>query len=173
MNLTTFVTCAKAIDRISIMKQIKLTRGHITLVDDDDFEWLNQYKWHVDFARNGRKYAVRMETRNGKRCYVAMHREILGLKNRLEYTDHRDNDGLNNQRYNLRRCTCRQNLANQPPRKGRRFKGVYCYDGKRKTSWTAFALGKYLGSFPTELEAVKAYNNELQTRRGDFARLNR
>lgn len=60
------------------MKEIPLTQGKVALVDDDDFEWLSQFKWYaVKFGRTF--YAVRQAPRvNGKQRKIWMHREVLG-----------------------------------------------------------------------------------------------
>ena len=82
-------------------KQISLTQGKFALVDDEDYDELNKHKW---FALKSRKtfYASR-KTHNGKRTTVMMHRQILGLvPGDGKITDHRNRDGLDNRRSNLR-----------------------------------------------------------------------
>ena len=46
------------------MKQILLTQGRFALVDDGDFDWLNQYKWCV----NSCNYAGRYNKKNIQQC---------------------------------------------------------------------------------------------------------
>src|SRR5262245_15911057 len=103
------------------MKQIPLTRGLFALVDDADFARLSQFKWN---AIPGKKtwYAVRAS----KRKRIWMHREVTGL---LCQIDHRNQNGLDNTRENLRAATHSQNHANQSKRRGSRsqYRGV-CWE---------------------------------------------
>lgn len=58
------------------MKEIPLTKGKVALVDDEDFERLNQYKWHASWD-GWRWYARRGFFVNCKIRKISMHREIL------------------------------------------------------------------------------------------------
>ena len=86
------------------MKQIKLSQQgknkgkYVVLVDDEDFEYLNQWRWcAVKYTHT--YYAVRYDKKR-----ISMHRLILDVpQNKL--TDHRDSNGLNNQIKNIRPCT--------------------------------------------------------------------
>lgn len=141
------------------------------MVDDGDFEWLSQWKW-MAAIRCGVVYAGR-STCVG---FVLMHRAILGAKKREEYVDHRDGDGLNNQRCNIRICTPAQNSWNRVGLVGSfsRFKGVF-WDKKRK-KWKAGigANGKRynLGIFESEDLAAAAYNSAARDFFGEFAKYN-
>lgn len=94
------------------MREIPLTKGKIALVSDRDYRELMQWKWTA--YKNGRNwYALRCEMFNGKQRSVRMHRQILGLTTGDGVkSDHRDCNGLNNQRRNLRRATHTQNMQN-------------------------------------------------------------
>lgn len=103
-----------------------------------------------------------------------MHREILGLK-KGEIGDHKDGDGLNNQRSNLRKCTHSENLRNAKKRRGSHsshYKGVT----RCRNKWRAVIKvdqKKYsLGNFTTEKEAALAYNVAATKYFGCFAYLN-
>lgn len=109
-----------------------------------------------------------------------MHR-VVAVALPGEVVDHKDNNGLNNTRKNLRRCSQTRNLANQQKTRGRsRFKGVYF--NKARGKWQAQigaglnASGKqvvlYLGRFATEVEAAKAYDAKAVDLHGEFAVLN-
>jgi hypothetical protein len=161
------------------MKEILLTQGLTTMVDDEDFEELNQYKWCAVRRRAGNIYAARHPSvaedpvpHSRRRTYY-MHQVILGTRG----GDHIDGDGLNNQRENLRACTHKQNGMNR--RKlapaSSRYKGV-CRSGNLKNPWASKIQpnGKtiHLGVYATEYEAALAYNEAALTLFGEFAKLN-
>lgn len=155
------------------MKSIQLSRGAVILVDDDDYHWLSQWTWRLQTGR-GKRYAVRQEGSKRKRRTILMHRELLrweiGGTNIL--VDHRDGNGLNNQRGNLRLATYAQNLANSI-RKRTKFRGVAKTKG---TKWLAYIGGtggrRHIGTFASEIEAARAYDEAAAARYGEFARLN-
>lgn len=163
------------------MKEIPLTRSMVAFVDDQDFERISRHKWH---PRKGRYtwYAVRSIT---VRCpkirqTVHMHREILGLqfKDGIE-GDHRDGDGLNNQRANLRVCTEEQNNRNQKARKDwlhSKYKGVSRDHRRPAGNWFARIcvnrVRHRIGSFKTEEAAALAYNEAAKVHFGEFAKFN-
>jgi hypothetical protein len=90
------------------MAEINLTKGFITIVDDKDFELLNQWKWH---CLNG--YAARREYFGGKKKseYIFMHR-FLNKTSKGFDTDHINRNRLDNRRKNLRTVTHQQNAFN-------------------------------------------------------------
>lgn len=114
------------------MKEIKLTRGYVTVVDDEDYEWLSKYKWHV-MTNGEHSYAVRQVDKK----YIFMHRLILGAEGRDNLVDHKDLDGLNNQRSNLRLATHSQNNSNRRDRgnKSSKYHGVSWH--KKDKTWQA------------------------------------
>ena len=119
------------------MKRIKLTQGQFAIVDDKNYEWLNQWKWCAWWSKDTKSfYAVRRsKKRNGKSYIIRMAREILGLKcGDKREADHRNHNTLDNFNSNLRTITHQQN----------QFIGV---NGKTM----------YLGLFPTAEEAHNAY----------------
>lgn len=155
-------------------KEIPLTRGKVAIVDDEDFEWLNQWKWYYDSTG----YAVRgvWDKEVNKQRKVRMHRVILGVTDPKIHVDHADGNPLNNTRGNLRVCTHQQNHMNERKRKNccSQYKGV-CFD-KRAGKWRAYIKkdGKqiHLGLYVDEKEAARAYNDAAFFLFGEFACLN-
>lgn len=94
------------------MQQIRLTKGRITYVDDDDYEWLSRLSWHVTKSAHN-FYAVRMDAQNENgRTKIWMHRAIMGLKkDDKQVVHHKNGDSLDNRRANLEICTQTQNLS--------------------------------------------------------------
>ncbi len=154
------------------MKKILLTQGAVAMVDDADFEQVNRYRWCL--SKDVRSsYAMRRRGNTRER----MHRFILGLSsgNGLE-VDHIDDNGLNNQKSNLRICSRSENKRRarkrsdsqspykgvRPPRKGHRWEASIEAKGKRL----------HLGSFTTAEEAAHAYDRVAIKLFGKFARLN-
>lgn len=158
------------------MKEIPLTRGLFALVDDEDVEMLSQYKWQAGKSKHGNSwYAHTTEKKTNKK--IAMHRLICGLK---QYdgiqVDHKDLNGLNNQKNNLRLCTDTQNKHNTPSRKGAssKYKGVFVTK-RTKSIWAGIRKdGKTvtIGHFKSEKEAAIAYDREAEKLYGEFAYLN-
>ncbi len=158
------------------MREIKLTQNKFALVDDSDFEWLNQWEWYA-LKDSNMFYAYRHVTINKKQTIVAMHREILRLEHKDgKQIDHIDRNGLNNQRFNLRLCDYRQNQANQILRKNSssKFKGVYWNKVCRKWQAQIGYNGKtiYLGLFTDKIEAGKVYDKKAIELFGRFANIN-
>lgn len=154
--------------------QIQLTRGLVALVDDEDAEWLSARKWCASpDARNTITYAATSVKRDGRWTSVKMHRLIMEPSPGF-LVDHRDGDGLNNQRSNLRICTHVENLRNSRRliKSGTGFKGVYrTPNGKRFTASLRFnGEYRYLGSFDTAEQAHAAYCEAASRLFGEFAR---
>jgi len=157
------------------MKTIQLTKGQTTLVDDEDFEYLNQFRWSAYRARdNDSFYALRSyRDDQGKRINVSMHRVIMDAPKGMD-VDHKDRDGLNNQRANLRVCTRSQNQLNTFG-KGNSRSAYKCVDWhKRNKKWRVRVLKegtrKEIGYFETELEAGIIANITIRRYHGEFAR---
>jgi hypothetical protein len=95
-------------------KEIILTRGKVAIVDDEDFKYLNQYKWYASkIPKYDLWYANRTTSlkKEGFRKDIGMHRVIMNPPPKM-FVDHIDHNGLNNQRSNLRIVTQRQNNQN-------------------------------------------------------------
>jgi len=157
---------------MGVVMKIELTQGLYALVDAEDYEKLNKHSWHASWS--GRAWYAK--SRIGER-YVFMHRLIM---NTSQDIDHIDNDGLNNQRHNLRPISQSNNSARAGPpfrrnKKTSKYKGVSWHTNAGK--WTAhIQKGKeqfYLGLFDTEKDAAKAYNEKAHELFGEYAFLNK
>lgn len=158
---------------IFIMKEILLSRGMVALVDDEDYEWLNQWKWYAHKKRNT-YYARRSCIINGLTYNLMMHRIILGLTDNNICCDHKDMNGLNNQRFNLRIATVSQNSANRRSLKGSssKYLGVYKFGNRWRAKIRCNKKQESIGCFKTEKEAGLAYNLRATELHGEFANLN-
>lgn len=156
-------------------KEIPLTQGKVTLVDVEDYDYLNQWRWCAAKRGNDLFYAKKSNNQNKKRNTLLMHREILNSSPEM-LTDHISGDGLDNRRKNLRNCNCSQNQMNR----GKRINNKSGYKGvsrqKRDGKWVARIVVKnkykYLGLFNTKEEAAFCYNNAAIKYHKEFARLN-
>ena len=160
---------------------IGLTRGMITMVDDEDAELLSRHKWYA-FPGNARSwYAVCHDVPERGRRLLFMHRLILLPPSGL-CVDHIDGDGLNNRRENLRLATASENKSNSLGRINHRkskFKGVRWHHDTRLVAggyWRAYISvhGKVVATrtAPNETAAALVYNEFAKRYHGDFARLN-
>lgn len=150
------------------MKKIKLTQGQFALVDDEDYEKVNQFKWCAHWNVN------HFYAKNNKKG--RMHRYIMNTPVGM-FTDHKNHNTLDNQKSNLRICTYQQNQANRKKQKGisSKYKGV-CWD-KQVRKWLVgirFNQKRInLGRFKSEIKAAIAYNKKAKELFGAFALLNK
>lgn len=158
--------------------KIELTQGLYALIDDSDYDLVKKYKWHADGRPNGNKYAATTQMFKGRPTTVRMHCLIMGtvLQGRSVEIDHKDGDGLNNTRANLRKCSRNQNVWNSGPRSAGPFKGITRQSRLSYRPWQArihrFGKTTHLGYFPTADEAAAAYNHAASTLDGEFLKLN-
>lgn len=160
------------------MMEIVLTRGKVALIDDADYEYINQFKWHAGLDTKGRFTARRTKRGSGGSKLILMHRFILGVTDSCIWVDHIDRNPLNNQRSNLRICSPSQNSFNRDCSGlgSSRFKGVSWH--KKMSKWQAriqipgTKKSKHIGQFKSELEAAIAYNKWAEKLHQEFAVLN-
>ena len=154
-------------------KIIPLTQGQFTIVDDGDYEYLNQWKWQAWRPPNSTRnyYAIRKQQRNGEQKIIRMHQVLLPLSDGKQ-TDHIDGNSLNNCKSNLRRCTRAENQYNRHPNinASSKYKGVAWNKNVKK--WQVYCGRIYYGIYKSEEEAAHKYNCEAQLKYGQFARLN-
>ena len=150
-----------------------ITGGSVKV--DDEFSWLQDFRWHV----NKQGYAVHFVNRGDSNFWgvepkkaIYMHRLIAGAGDG-GVVDHINHNKLDNRSENLRNCSQKENLQNQQSR--RRFKGVFYLKGRKKCWQSAIVVNEkkqFLGDFYSQEEAAKAYNEAAVEYFGEFACLN-
>lgn len=153
------------------MKTIPLTKGKVAVVDDVDFEGLSQFKWQA-LEDKHLWYAVRTIRVGKKRTSLLMHRAIIGCDREMQ-VDHRDRNGLNNLRNNLRVSTGSQNCGNARRKKNNKsgLKGVNARpNGKFRARIWIDGANRSLGDFDSADEAHAAYGIAAQEKYKEFAR---
>jgi len=149
---------------MAAMKKIPITQGKFALVDDEDFDNLNQWQWHFTTG-----YAARRAWPSNK--IVLMHRELMQTPKGKD-TDHINRNGLDNRKCNLRICTRSENNLNKDKQKSNTsgYKGVY-WRGDQKL-WLARVGLVYAGKHKNKIDAAKAYDSKAKELFGEFAKLN-
>lgn len=134
------------------MKYLPLSQRKFAIIDDEDFEELNQWKW--SYRPDG--YAVRRESNNN---IIRMHRFIIKTPKGL-LTDHINGNRLDNRRCNLRICNDLQNGWNKhtKPKGASGIIGVLWYENLKKWRAKICVKGKHIhiGLFVNQLDAIKA-----------------
>jgi hypothetical protein len=169
-----------------MVKEIQCAEGKIALVDDEDYPLLSRFTWSV--VGTYPCFWHHIQRRANGSTHIQMHKLIMGG---INLVDHKDGNHFNNQKDNLRPVTVQQNGWNsikrnrtagaRPP--SSQYKGVVkCIGVKERVYWRVLirltAKGvkpeKYvrLGPFDKEIDAAKAYNEEIVKHRGEYARLN-
>lgn len=156
----------------TIILKSKKHGDRVTIVDDSDFDKVKGFVWSLVKKENS-FYA---HVQHWKEKNIYMHRFILDVTDPKVIVDHKDMDGLNNQRSNLRPCTKSQNAMNGLAHKDAisKYRGV-TWD-KVKGKWVA-QIGKnykhfFIGRFNLEREAALAYNQKAVELHGEFANIN-
>lgn len=154
------------------MREVRLTRGYVALVDDADYEsvvasgpWQAVPRKHTTYAKKG------IWLGNGKGTTISLHRFITGYA----LVDHINGDGLDNRRSNLREATQRQNLMNRRRMGNSRqpFKGIYATaPGQWRARIRVDGRRVSLGTYPTAREAARAYEAAAFLHHGEFASVN-
>ena len=159
-----------------LMKEIKLTQGKVALVDDEDFEYLNQWKWQANKKKSKKFYAWRGKKIDGRYRMIYLHRFLLKLTDKKIFVDHVNMDTLDNRKENLRICTHSQNQmnTNKNSRNSLGYKGI-TYDKRVNRYYASITLDKktfYLGGYIDPIDAAKAYNKAAIKFFGEFAKFN-
>lgn len=158
------------------MKKISLTQGKFALIDDDDFEMINLFKWCAHKAHKA-YYAVAVHRdEDRKQRLILMHRLIMNAS-KGTIVDHINHDTLDNRKSNLRFCTHSQNIRNQriqSRKKSSKYKGVTLV--KSNGRWASYIKVKNkrigLGYYENEIDAARAYNKAALKYHKEFAVIN-
>ena len=148
--------------------------GLHTIIDEEDFDLVNQHRWHVSHNAGGCIYAYAQTSRRSGRKIIYLHR-LIAHPSDDQHVDHANGDGLDNRRSNLRVCQPQQNARNRTrlrsnstgyvgvevTREGRFRASVYI--GRRKIG---------VGTFKTAPEAALARDDAARREFGEFARFN-
>lgn len=144
-------------------------------VDPEDEPLVSAFRWKKHKGRYT-FYVSALVWKGGKPRRIYLHREIMKATKGVK-VDHRDGNGLDNRRLNLRSATHAQNLAGKRHRGTgfkSRFRGVYLH--KQNQNWCATIKVNYkkthLGSFSVEEDAARAYDVAAKAKFGEFAQLN-
>ena len=148
------------------IRRIPLTQGYVAIIDSQDYEKIKRYSWCVDKRPNGLCYA---NTTIGRRT-VRMH-ELIFPDARPE-RDHKNGNGLDNRRSNLRPATHAQNLHNRGKKTNAINKGVTFQGRLKSRPWQARIGYIHLGYFASAEEAGAAFDKAALEQRGEFARTN-
>lgn len=157
-----------------MVKYIELTQGKRAIVDDEDFEWLNQYRWSAAHTKERWSAVGPIRGEDGKNKTIAMHRLILNAPNGM-FVDHINHDPLDNRRANIRLCTPAENTRNRRPQKnGSGYKGVRYK--KNQNLWEARirlnGKRRSIGYYATAVRAAIAYDKAAREMHGEFAHTN-
>lgn len=160
------------------MKKIEVSKDVFALVDDEDYDRINELKWSMT-----RGYAKAFKGIDGKTIMIRMHRMIMGLDNKdPRVIDHIDFNRLNNQKSNLRICTVADNNRHVKKREGciSKYIGVCRYKKDNTYRWRVqiqcngvmYRSKRYEYTEKGEIEAAIWYNKKATELFGEFASLN-
>lgn len=154
------------------MKEIELTQGHVAIVDDEDFDRINAFNWRV-LPSGDNLYGSRTVQKDNKSVNIMMHRIILGVTDSEVQVDHKNGNGLDNRKENLRPSTRNQNMRNQTRKRSNNTSG---YRGvsfeKSSGKWMAYIYvegkQKKLGRYLDLKDAAAAFDSAAKELFGEF-----
>lgn len=148
------------------MKHIPLKGDKVAVVDDDDYEFVNGFRWYLNKGY-AQSYA--------KGRLYKMHRLVMVVK-RGQHIDHINHDKLDNRKENLRLCSRAQNNRNLLRRKDNTSGYKNVYRDLSTGHWRPYIYvdGKpiYFGSFKEKRHAAIAHAIFVEHFHGEFATSN-
>lgn len=142
------------------------------VIDEEDYDKIKNHFWCIVPNRQTFYAMTRVKVTHGKYRTVRMHQMIIDGKP----IDHKDGNGLNNQKSNLRSATPQQNNFNVPLTKRNKsgYKGVYKAGHYNAYIACIRVSGKLIhgGTFKNAIDAAKKYNELAAIHHGEFAWLN-
>ncbi len=145
------------------------------LVDDEDYERINKYKWHTRKIHNVLYVSRTIYIKGFKPLRIDMHREIMRYVGD-KVIDHINHNGLDNTKGNLRICTQHQNVMNKRIQSNNTsgYKGVWYRKDRGKWKAEIWLHGKKisLGHHTNKKAAAIKYNEAAIKLYGEYACLN-
>jgi hypothetical protein len=162
------------------MAILTLRTGEAVLLDDEDLPKLTGYSLARKVKRRRLKYVIcelRGVPKGLPRVRIYLHRLVLGLENGdPAQVDHKNRDGLDCQKSNLRIATHKQNMHN---RLSNTRSDANPYTGVTKIKDNRYVAKVHqnglpinLGVYDTAELAAEAYDTFAMQNRGEFARTN-
>lgn len=148
-----------------------LTNGYVATIDSADIDLVSGRNWFVAISGDGRPYVSSKVPRSRRRVFL--HRFLLNPPDGM-VVDHRNGNGLDNRRSNIRICTQAENVRNNRGVAGKtsQFKGVSFWNGWWIATITSHGKQIRIGQFSTERAAALAYNDAANRLHGEFAYIN-
>lgn len=150
------------------MKIIDLPSGHKVKIDDDDFELVSKFSWHI---QGGYAKAQVGSRKLGTRRYVSMHRLIMCSVSETRMIDHINRDKLDNRKCNLRFCDKSQNGMNRGVQTNNKIGEKNISWSKQKNRWRVVVSRKHIGFFRTLAKAKTARNNAVSILHNEFVHI--
>lgn len=156
--------------------KVPLTRGKFALIDAEDADRVLAFKWHAVPSRSRYRtiwYGKTSAMIDGKKSGMLLHRFVMNAPDGIGI-DHKNGDGLDCRKTNLRAATTQQNNCNRtgPILTASGYRNVYQHHQKWHVKIGSNGKTIHLGSFDTALEAAIARDEYAKEHRGEFASLN-
>lgn len=155
------------------MKEIKLTQGQVAIINDEDFDLIQNYSWIAQYVKHRNVYyaVTALPVVNGKQPAISMHRLIMGAPKGV-LVDHKNRNTLDNRKENLRLCNTFESARNKgvSKRNSTGLKGVSFCPSRNKYQALIGYNNKliFLGRFDTAEQASMAYETKAQELHGEF-----
>jgi hypothetical protein len=148
-------------------KQIPLTQGIFSIVDDDDFDRLASWEWYARWDNGSHSFYA--STHHILEGTYQMSRVIMAAPVGL-VPDHINHDTLDNRKSNLRLVTIAQNNLNKIVQRGKivPYKGVFLQRDRYRARITVDGRCINIGCFATAEDAALAYLESAVKYHGEY-----